>query len=374
MRINTSNYNTLPNYNYDNKKQTNKIVFTSSNATMDRFIKLSSELKKKLLPQKHDEIIDNVTAQIESYLSKNLELEKVTNGFEDLNKYLQYSDIENFKNDQGIVIKFINGMKNLGVNEGFNRISGYLKIKEELTKNFINKSIIMSKTSQNTPVPNAVLFYGPNGNGKTVFAKALAEQSLSNYEIIDCGDKSADETYNLLLKKLEQAQEAFRKSQDKQTRTIIILNESETILNPKSSVFDKIKKILPSISEKYNSTLFLTSNFPEFIERSILKSDITPIKVAIEPANYETARELIHKTIASMTKELVDVDEITQYFFKDENYYSNGRIKNLITSVFKSTSKPTISDFRRAIIAQRPNITRLDLQNLKVQTDYLNNL
>ena len=339
-----------------------------------RFIKVATNLKDSFIKNKIKPETDTINDLIDDYMVKNKNFELANMEFELIDEYLSKSSIDYFKKDKDIAAKFLHNISELPPNKGFNRIAGYQDIKDTLMNNFIIKLVMMSKTSQNASVPNSVLFYGPTGNGKTTFAKALAEQSLSELNVIDWGQQTPQETNKLLNMYLDNAKKTFQTSGDEKTRTIVVLNEAETVLNEKSPVYNEIAKKIPTISKDYATTLFLTSNFPRFINKELFKQDLTPIKIGIKPADFSTAKDLIKQTIENLNKKFKDFDELTKLFFKEDNLYSNGKIKNIVLMPFKFTNEPNLDDFSKTIQSSRPSITQTDIKQFEEDIKYFDNI
>lgn len=65
--------------------------------------------------------------------------------------------------------------------KGFSQIGGYNDIKNKLQILFIDK-LDDEKAGKYLvePIPNAIMFFGPTGCGKTTFANALAQEADCN--------------------------------------------------------------------------------------------------------------------------------------------------------------------------------------------------
>ncbi len=189
------------------------------------------------------------------------------------------------------VLKFIQAMTRLKKDEGFGRIVGttYNGIKKELIDKFVLQTVGKAKISQDVKVPNALFFYGPPGTGKTTFAKSLAEQSCSHIDLVDAGRVSPEEALAQIKEKALTAKANYEKSGADKKRTFIVINEADSVaLRGSDTSYDFIR-FLQDCSEKYKCTLFLTTNAPLDIDPEILSDKVTPIKVALIPADKQTA-------------------------------------------------------------------------------------
>ena len=114
--------------------------------------------------------------------------------------------IINKQNDTKILLDYMHRIDNMKqMNYGFERIYGYEKEKEYLRREFGIKKMALAKTSigEKVDVPNAILFYGVTGTGKSTFALALAEQMGAN--IIKIGPGSFDDKNEAMAKILKAA-------------------------------------------------------------------------------------------------------------------------------------------------------------------------
>lgn len=213
---------------------------------------------------------------------------------------------------------------------GFNKISGYNGEKLTLTKMFINK-LDDEKSGKflSEPPPNAILFFGPTGCGKTTFAKALIEETDCNPDKIKSrGANQQDKENNFiddLHQKLEQSQTKFL---DNNVRTIILIDEFDKLFNNSSPRFvSKLKSIMTSCSQEYHATLFLTTNNPRLIPYELLADHRCGIKVSLEPPNEENMTQVLQHYLCN-SKDL-DYEKITAKLskFLPDEAYSNSHIK-----------------------------------------------
>lgn len=349
MKISFNNFRTiLPNYvkMVNQPKQTfnkNSISFQSDvftkqenrmNTLKDTYEALSRKLDSK---QKNNASWDgrSMMAQIidlnEQYVA--------------LNEILNNATVENFENDEKVLVNYLLTMQRLGKQQGFNRIIGYDNIKQTLMDDFILKTMAKARTSQETDVPNAFLFFGPTGCGKTTFAHALAEQTLSYVEEIDAAKLTPEEAMKQIKDKAKNAKHNFQNSEDKK-RTIIVINEFDSISNKYSSVVDELCDFIKNCADEYKCTLFLTTNNPLDIDERILNKNITPQKIALEPADVTTARKIIEEKLSQMGEPTKVASDITKFLFMDpERLYSNGDIVNILNATLKLYEKPTAQNY-----------------------------
>lgn len=169
VKIQAPRYTTTP---YSNKG--------SLNFKGDTFEKQESYIKTlentyENLMARHKKMLEGKNTTQAERIELAAQMSRLTSQYAQLNDILNNSSIDNFDKDEKALLNYLLGLQNIGKNRGFNRIVGYNDIKDNLTNDFILKTMAKARTSQKTDVPNAFLFFGPAGCGKTTFAHALAE-------------------------------------------------------------------------------------------------------------------------------------------------------------------------------------------------------
>ena len=275
-----------------------------------------------------------------------------------------------------VLADILRKMEKMNEDKGFNRIVGYDDIKNDLKNKFIFDSIIKDKVSDKATVPNAMLFYGPTGNGKTTFAIALAEQALMTPYIVNASKMDEEDAINLIEKYAKESKKNYDNSNNKQ-RSIIIVNEAEPLCCYDSPVLDRFKNLIKDCSQEYKCTLFLTTNHPLHIDKNILSKDITPFKVPVAPPDDIIAKKIIDKKLKQINCELEGgTQKIIDELFKNPNTrYSNADIIQLINSTIEltGTEKPTIEDFLQEIQDgdTRPSLTIKSMNKFQNEMEQL---
>ncbi len=273
-----------------------------------------------------------------------------------------------------VLADILRKMEKMDEDKGFNRIVGYDDIKNDLKNKFIFDSIIKDKVSDKATVPNAMLFYGPTGNGKTTFAIALAEQALMTPYIVDASEMTKEDAMNMIENYAFQSKQNYEKSENKQ-RSIIIVNEADTLTNQNSPVLNRFKNLIADCSKEYKCTLFLTTNHPLHIDKDILSKDITPFKVPVAPPNDIIAKKIINKKLKQINCELENGTQkiIDELFKNPQAKYSNGDLTEIVNGILKLYSNPTSQDFMDFIkeFAPPPTITAKKLKKFQNEMEQL---
>ena len=332
--------------------------FEKNDNTFDETAKLRKRYEQ-INQERMKKVYDSSLESQEELMREN---ERTLREYKKINEILDKSDKQNYSKDFDVISKFLDAMDNIEKNKGFNRISGYEEIKEKLKEEFILSTIMKDRTSQGADVPNIVLFYGPSNNGKTTFAQALAEQSLSNIVTVSGGE---DDAMELIKDYAEESLKNYNESTDKK-RTIIVVNEAELLANECSFDIEKFKNFIKDCSSKYKCTLFLTSNTPLSIDNDILAQ--TNFKVPVGTADRKTCKEIIVDNFNTLNiKPEGNIDNLVNAFFVNpEKFYANGDIVNILRSTLQDKPNATISDFIKTLKKyEKTTISVEDINNFE---------
>ncbi len=221
--------------------------------------------------------------------------------------------------------------------KGFGSVAGYQKEKDVLLTH-IGNSIIAERSGQPADVPNGILFYGPKGNGKSLFAKAFAEQLDCHHTKIELDIDEATNWKNLKAA-AQKAQENFEKDGK---RTIIRIEEFNDFAPKDSKIVSVLKSFMDDVSQKYHATIFATTNFPEKIDDILLRSGRFNVKVALAPADKKNVIEILKYYGKDFADESVNFEELAEEIVKvqPEAAFSNAKIKAIIRGLVEGQVGP----------------------------------
>ncbi len=285
----------------------------------------------------------------------------VSDTVEDLKKYLDNQAL--LKSKLKSISEFYDTDAELMQNKGFNCIAGYNKEKNILYKYFINE-IQKEQYGEISNVPNAILFFGPTGNGKTTFAKAFADETKCNLVSLTidpfCEKQVADEKfYNELIDVAQKAEKNFLKSKN---RTIIFLDEIINVIDKESTILPLITKFIQECSNEYHCTIFATTNHPLKIAMPL--EDINekfPYIVALDPPDVYNKAKVLEYYITPKINTKLDFVKLATFIEQRENVlqerFSISQIKEAICK--KITNKEfSENEFFDLLSKIKPNITK----------------
>ncbi len=367
-----------------------KNIPISFHSQQDEFKRQTDQTQKPLDYDYIDKTLSSLRIKMEELLARGVNI-KESNNLSALERYnnnlmqirteykkiielLNQCNTNEFTQNAQIIANFLQQMEQMEQNRGFNRIVGYDEVKNNLKNKFIFDSILKDKISDDTRVPDALLFFGPAGNGKTTFAKALSEQALMTPYIVNAANTSEEEAMNMIENYANQSKKIYETSKDKK-RSIIIVDEADTLLYKDSPVVERFKNLIKNCAEEYNCTLFLTTNNPLDLPEEILSKDITPFKVAIASPDRYAVKSIIDKKLNEVScTQKVDTNKIVDELFKNpEKIYSTANIVELIQSTLKENEAPTTKDFIRTINNGNilASLSNKDMKRLKKEIEEL---
>lgn len=247
----------------------------------------------------------------------------------------------------------------------FKSIAGYHEERGELQRlcSIINnRKALMLKGAK---LPKGIIFYGPAGNGKTLFSKVLASECKLNTITIDLGNIKNVSSICKNIKK------AFEKSSRGKSPTMIFFDELDKLLPNDGEEYysDNSKAILTQLltyidgMESTGNVIFVaTCNYYNELPETMVRPGRIDKKIAILNPTYESRVEILkmyaEKTICHFEMEMEEIARLCPSFScagletfinecvlkADQNNFVS---KSLITSV--------LSEIRNEDIPRKPS-------------------
>ena len=254
--------------------------------------------------------------------------------------------------------------------KGFDRIAGYDREKEILKKYFISQ-IENEKRGQKAIVPNAVLFFGPKGNGKTTFATVFAEEIGCErpIKILTLGaniPSICEKFHKNLLRAAQKAEEIYQQTGNRQ---VIFIDEIINVANDKSTILPKLEDFIVNCADKYHCIVFAATNYPLNIALPIdTNENIFPYIVSVDPPDLEDKAKILQYYLRDKLSEPAeprDFIEMAQMLKGKEDSemgaYSIAKIKEIVTD--DNPSMTTIEEVKQRIAKSSPNISANSLED-----------
>lgn len=251
---------------------------------------------------------------------------------------------------------------------GLGKIIGYEKEKNILTENVI-KPILNNDVEQ---IPNLVLLYGPQGTGKSLLSKSIAELSQNtSYEFSYTLDRNFD---------LENLKDIANKAKENYVNTgkhsIIRMEEADIIFDFELEKEETVKafvEIIDKLAKESHATIIATANFPQNINKLILQSNKSLI-IPIMPAQNENLIKILEYYIKPISEGEINYEEIVQVLQNksDIGMYSNARIANIINKQIQTANKMS-NDAQIKLLNQKDLIEIFENSTPDIGKDYFVN-
>ncbi len=266
-------------------------------------------------------------------------------------------------------------------NEGFSQLAGYEDEKNALYKNFISE-IEKAKQGKEANVPNAVLFFGPKGNGKTTFAKALTQEigarRVSVYSGI--GANSEEKFLNRLMTKANEAKELYERTGQ---LSVIFLDEILGVASKESSILPELKTFMQDCYNKYHCIVFATTTDPLKIQLPITgKNGLFSCVAAVNPPDLENKQAILKHYLSDILNDSVtdeDYKMLAEMLQQKEeetgNLYSNSKIEYCICKSPEYhnneyfNNEISLSDIVKNINETEPDIRPDEMQKYKSELE-----
>ncbi len=128
------------------------------------------------------------------------------------------------------------------------------KFKKDILYKYFISEIAKEEAGLEANIPNAIMFFGPKGNGKTTFANAFAQEIGCENPIcvVGIGINTAGickSLYKNLNKAAKKANEEYEKTGKIQ---VIFIDEFDLVADEKSTILPELEEFMRTCYEKYH--------------------------------------------------------------------------------------------------------------------------
>ena len=230
---------------------------------------------------------------------------------------------------------------------GYGRIAGYNHIKSDLTQKFI-QPVSTKDTDFGGNIPNAILFFGPTGVGKSELARAMAEQG----KCLMPRFKDPDDTAELQ----EELDSIVRKAKNEKRHCVVIIDEFDDYGSDPEGA-----RIFANFIEdcaQNNITLLLTTNNPLDIDKSILRQTIN---IPVGTPGKKDVSEVLRFYLEDLTQD--ESDEIVEAIIKkaQDSAFSNSQIKSMCARAIRKDSANLKDAMIQLVQTTPPEISKKEL-------------
>lgn len=357
-------------------------------ASKDQLIKKTEEANKKLetLYQEQKELVADHKKTVQDLFTKMEEAKKQNDAKLQEALKIQMQEMQkSHKTEMEELSKSIDkasqaadrfeAIRNKSNAKGFGKIAGYQEQIDTLLDHF-GTPIALEKNGQAADVPGGILFFGPQGNGKTTFANAFAGQLDCELVSIRPEVDNPKKNWANLDKKIELAKKRF--TQDR-TRTIILINEFDEFAPTNSRIVGSMKDLMDTLSKDYHCTIFATTNYPERIDKILLR-DGRFYKAGLPPADKPNAEAVLKHYAEDFADKDVKYAELADEIVKTQpdKAFSNARIRASVVQIAEKCKnmgkKLTQGDLLESIKKLGPDIDKVALETFEKQLKYVAHL
>lgn len=265
--------------------------------------------------------------------------------------------------------------------EGFKKLAGMAQLKEDIQKEVIEPLLDPEAGKEyGIEAPNAVLFFGPPGCGKTYFAECLAEEVGFNFIKVapsDVGSTYVHGGQEKIKKLFEDAKE--------NAPTILFLDEVDAMIPDRSANMghhyeSEVNEWLIQMNNCAKNNIFIigATNRMTKIDKAVLRSGRFDRKVYIPLPDHELRMalfklefnkrkkvidgEIDYKKLADLTEGFVSSDinlicmDVARFAFRNKSKITQAIIEDVISKSSTSISDEAMEEYQGEKKSEQRNL------------------
>lgn len=323
--------------------------------------------KVESLKRREDELKEREASVDEQEKDLTRERKKLTRGLKTSEGKVEFLQT---KND--VLIQLVEQL----TQKGFGKIAGREEQKAYFMQHLINPVLLEQTGTTMNNIPSGFLLFGPNGNGKSTFIQAVAEQAGCRLVKLE---EERDPVKNLekLQEVAEVAEEEFKKDRK---RTIVQVEASSLKTCERRqkgfavAADEKASKayrtnLITALSKKYHTTLIMTAEDIEGMD-DLLQN--FPHKAILMPVDKAEAAAMLEHYARLYADTDVDYSELAKLLMsrQRDKAFSSSKIKEAIQNIIHAndfSGRITQESLTEAIKALTHDISKKALETFLQQ-------
>lgn len=262
---------------------------------------------------------------------------------------------------------------------GFRRIAGMEPLKADLNRLLVdqlqNPQLYKDYGLENSS--SGVLLYGPPGNGKTYFAKALAEEAGANFLEIHPSTIASPfihQTAKMIGGAFNAAAEAAQKSKKP---TVLLIDEVDAVAPQRGGDVssnhnnEEVAEFLNQLNECANKNVFVvaTTNLPEKLDPALIRSGRMNSKIYVGAPDDKSREQVLKHYLGKRSSNVLDEKLDTADLATRTSGFSIADLQELVNQAarhaLEKRAKISMDSFKLAFKKVHPSITESTEDNYK---------
>lgn len=254
---------------------------------------------------------------------------------------------------------------------GFKRIAGMEPLKGDLNRLLVdqlkNPQLYKDYGLENSS--SGVLLYGPPGNGKTYFAKALAEEAGANFLEIHPSTIASPfihQTSKLIGGAFDAAAEAAKKTKKP---TVLLIDEVDAVAPQRGGEVssnhnnEEVAEFLNQLNECATKNVFVvaTTNLPEKLDPALIRSGRMNSKIYVGAPDDKSREQVLKHYLGKRSPNVVDEKIDTSDIAGKTKGFSIADMQELVNQAarhaLEKREKISADSFKQALKKIHPSIS-----------------